>query len=166
MGGRGASSGAKGGAGRGKFEAYRAEQQERANKWLDEKPSGYSALKLTDEYGGVQTFETYDKKGIKTLIADSTDPKTGELYDPETVMTVEYSDGSRIDAGWGLDAQHAGNNDLVLTLPDGSKKNASKIKTTGIVGLYSANSATEVVYGTMAKAAKFEYRDDMWRLEL
>ncbi len=140
MGGRGASSGAKGGAGSGKFEAYRAEQQERANKWLDEKPSGYSALELTDEYGGVQTFETYDKKGIKTLIADSTDPKTGELYDPETVMTVEYSDGS--------------------------KKNASKIKTTGIVGLYSANSATEVVYGTMAKAAKFEYRDEMWRLEL
>lgn len=28
MGGRGASSGAKGGAGSGKFEAYRAEQQE------------------------------------------------------------------------------------------------------------------------------------------
>lgn len=166
MGGRGASSGAKGGAGGSKFEAYRAEQQERANKWLDEKPSGYSALELTDEYGDVQIFETYDKKGIKTFIADSTDPKTGELYDPDTVMIVEYSDGSRIDAGWGLDAQHAGNNDLVLTLPDGSKKNAGKIKTTGIVGLYSANSVTEVVYGTMAKAAKFEYRDDRWHLEL
>ena len=159
MGGRGSKSGAKGG--RSKYLGTPfdpASQQAKADEWLNQKHSEYSVLSLTDEYGGIQEFETYSAKGLAEHIKDIVDTENGSLYDEYTAVYIKYRDGREFyaDGGQIVEMIHDKSGRLI------EEKPVKRLRTTGIETYTESNSATDVLYG---KGNRIYYDDStqFWR---
>lgn len=156
MGGRGSTSGAKGGANVKKaFDP--ADQQQRANEWLNTKHDSYSVLQLTNEYGDIQEFETYSAKGLSEHIKDIVDVENGSLYDEYTSVYVKYKDGREFLAN-GERISELTKNEYGRTVETPVKS----LRRTSIEIYKESNSATDILYG-IGNKIYYDKEIEAWR---